>query len=230
MQTIAPESQPIVYVVDDDPSIRIALDSLFRSIDLRVVACRSTAEFLKHQRPRVPSCLVLDIRMPGANGLAFQSHLSSNSIEIPIVFLTAYGDIQMSVKAMKDGAVDFLTKPFREQDLLDAVCVAIGRDRQRLENETASSSLRLRYDALSARERQIMALVTTGLMNKEAAATMRLSEITVKIHRSNVMKKMGAKSLAELVRMADTLRLFAENVRQGADQSLATDPATESNS
>jgi FixJ family two-component response regulator len=208
--TLVHASQPIVYVVDDDPSIRAALDSLFRAMDFQVATFKSTAEFLSYARPRAPNCLVLDIRMPGANGLALQTHLAANGVEIPIVFLTAHGDIQMSVQAMKEGAVDFLTKPFREQDLLDAVGAAIERDRQRLEDELSSSTLRLRFSSLSLRERQIMSLVTAGLMNKEAATKVGLSEITVKIHRSNVMKKMGAKSLAQLVRMADALRLYDE--------------------
>lgn len=200
--------QSIVYVVDDDMSVRNSLSNLFRSIDLPVETFDSPAAFLQRELLAVASCIVLDIRMPGSSGLDFQAALRRSGIEIPIVFLTAYADIQMSVQAMKAGAVDFLTKPYRDQDLLDAVVAAIGRDRERRESQMAASKLRARFETLSKREQEIMALVTAGLMNKQAAVEAGISETTVKIHRGNVMQKMGAKSFAELVRMADTLQIF----------------------
>jgi FixJ family two-component response regulator len=199
--------QSIVYVVDDDISVRNSLSNLFRSVDLSVETFDSPAAFLQRERLDVASCIVLDIRMPGSSGLDFQAALRRSGIEIPIIFLTAYADIQMSVQAMKAGAVDFLTKPYRDQDLLDAVVAAIERDRDRRENQMAASKLRARFETLSKREQEIMALVTGGLMNKQAAVEAGISETTVKIHRGNVMQKMGAKSFAELVRMADTLQI-----------------------
>jgi len=199
--------QSIVYVVDDDISVRNSLSNLFRSVDLSVETFDSPAAFLQRERLDVASCIVLDIRMPGSSGLDFQAALRRSGIEIPIIFLTAYADIQMSVQAMKAGAIDFLTKPYRDQDLLDAVVAAIERDRHRRENQMAASKLRARFETLSKREQEIMALVTGGLMNKQAAVEAGISETTVKIHRGNVMQKMGAKSFAELVRRADTLQI-----------------------
>jgi FixJ family two-component response regulator len=199
--------QSMVYVVDDDSSVRNSLSNLFRSVDLSVETFNSPAAFLQNELLDIASCIVLDIRMPGSSGLDFQAALRRSGIEIPIVFLTAYADIQMSVQAMKAGAVDFLTKPYRDQELLDAVVAAIGRDRSRRENQKGAAKLRARFETLSKREQEIMALVTAGLMNKQAAVEAGISETTVKIHRGNAMQKMGAKSFAELVRMADTLQI-----------------------
>jgi FixJ family two-component response regulator len=197
----------IVYVVDDDISVRNSLSNLFRSVDLSVETFDSPSSFLQRELLPVASCIILDIRMPGSSGLEFQSALRKSDIKIPIIFLTGYGDVQMSVQAMKAGAVDFLTKPYREQDLLDAVVAALERDRERRESEVAKSEIHARFETLSKREQEIMALVTRGLMNKQAAVEAGISETTVKIHRGNVMQKMNAKSFAELVRMADTLQL-----------------------
>lgn len=206
--------QSIVYVVDDDVSVRNSLSNLFRSIDLSVEAFDSPASFLQRELLNVASCIVLDIRMPGSSGLDFQTELRRFGVRIPIIFLTAHADVQMSVQAMKAGAVDFLTKPYREQDILDAVVAALERDRKRRQNDVASFELRTRFETLSKREQEVMALVTSGLMNKQAAAEAGISETTVKIHRGNVMQKMGAKSFAELVRMADTLQ-----IRRAASQT-----------
>ena len=195
----------VVFVVDDDVSMRQALQRLFRSVGLQAQVFGSTEEFLNTKIPDVASCLVLDVRLPGGSGLDFQSELVKANIHVPIIFITGHGDIPMSVKAMKAGAVEFLTKPFRDQELLDAIQVALNRDHTRRQNDEAVSSLRARYELLTPREREVMALVTAGLMNKQIAAQLNVSEITVKVHRGNAMGKMGARSLAELVRMADDL-------------------------
>ena len=206
-----PPSAPVVIVVDDDASLREALSSLFRSIGLEVALFASAAELLAAKLPDAPRCLVLDIRLPGVSGLDFQAQLARSDMELPIIFMTGHGDIPMSVRAMKAGAVDFLTKPFRDQDMLDAVSAAIEIDRGRRAERASASKLRALYDTLTERERQIMALVTSGLMNKQVAGEVGLSEITVKIHRGNVMRKMEAHSLADLVRMAEALGVSAKS-------------------
>jgi RNA polymerase sigma factor (sigma-70 family) len=199
--------EQIVYIVDDDVDVREGVSALLQSVGLKVVALSSTVEFLTHKRSEEPSCLILDVRLPGLSGLDFQAELAKAQNEIPIIFITGHGDIPMSVKAMKAGAIEFLTKPFREQDILDAVRVALERDRARHELQIQTQSLRTRYDALSDREQQVMRLVCAGLMNKQVAAEIGVSEVTVKVHRHNLMKKLDARSLADLVRMADALRI-----------------------
>jgi FixJ family two-component response regulator len=203
--TEAVETEAIVFVVDDDPSMRKALSNLFRSVGLRAEVFGSARELLESELPEVASCLVLDIRLPGPSGLDFQAELAKANIQIPIIFMTGHGDIPMTVKAMKAGAVDFLTKPFRDQDMLDAVAIAIDRDRTRRKDEKIVAELRAVFETLTARERDVLALVASGLMNKQIAAEIGLAEITVKIHRGHIMRKMGAKSLADLVRMAEML-------------------------
>jgi FixJ family two-component response regulator len=206
-KSVGSTDQPIVFVVDDDASMRQALARLLQSVQLRVEVFASPQEFLQSERPNVPSCLVLDVRLPGLSGLDFQAELAKADIRIPIVFITGHGDIPMSVRAMKAGAVDFLAKPFRDQDLLDAVTAAIQRDQKRREHENAMTDLRAHFSSLTPREREIMALVASGLMSKQIAAEVGLSEITVKVHRSHLMKKMGARSVADLVRMAGALEV-----------------------
>jgi FixJ family two-component response regulator len=199
------ETEPVVFVVDDDDSLRKALGNLFRSVGLRTEMFGSASELLASKLPDAPSCLVLDIRLPGVSGLDFQAQLARTNVHIPIIFMTGHGDIPMTVRAMKTGAVDFLTKPFRDQDMLDAVAVAIERDRKRRNDEKAISDLRARFDQLTPREQEVLGFVAAGLMNKQIAAEIGLAEITVKIHRGHIMRKMEARSLADLVRMAETL-------------------------
>jgi len=199
------EEQPIVIVIDDDDLVREAVCDLLRSIGLPTKPFASVPEFLKSKLPDGPSCLVLDVRLPGLSGLDFQSELNKSNIQIPIVFRTGHGDIPMTVRPMKGGAVDFLSKPFRDQDMLDAVQTAIERDRTRRQSATGTLKLRSAFDSLTSREQEIMGFVTTGLMNKQIANEIGVSEVTVKFHRGNLMRKMGAKSIAELVRMAEAL-------------------------
>ena len=197
--------QPIVFVVDDDASMRRALTNLFESVGLKVEAFGSAPQLLQAKPPEVPSCLVLDIRLPGVSGLELQSDLAKANIHTPIIFITGHADIPMTVRAMKGGAIDFLTKPVRDQDILDAVQAAIERDRKRRDLNKTVSNVKSRFESLSSRERDVLALVTSGLMNKQVAAQLGLAEITVKIYRGQIMRKMGAKSLADLVRMSEAL-------------------------
>jgi FixJ family two-component response regulator len=209
-QVVSPPETPTVLVVDDDVSVREGLDSLFKSVGMEVRLYASAPEMLRQRLPDAPCCLVLDIRLPGVSGLDFQTQLTSAAIHVPIIMVTGHGDIPMSVKAMKAGAVDFLTKPFREQEMLDAVAKAIERDRNRRERERTVSEQRRLFETLTSREREIMSRVTAGLLNKQIAAELGLSEITVKIHRGRVMKKMGVRSLADLVRAAEILQLRSQ--------------------
>ena len=195
----------IVYVVDDDDSMRAAVSMLLRSVGLRVEAFGSAQEFLSFDKPDMPSCLILDVRLKGQSGLAVQEQIASGDVRVPIIFMTAHGDIAMSVKAMKAGAMDFLAKPFRDQDMLDAVANALARDAERRKSERSVSDLRRMYESLTPREREVMAFVASGLMNKQIAAEMNLSEITVKIHRGQAMKKMESRSLADFVLKAEAL-------------------------
>jgi FixJ family two-component response regulator len=196
----------IVHIVDDDESLRRAMDSLCRSVRLQTRTYGSAQEFLDAKRDDVAGCLVLDVRLPGVSGLDFQSQLAALGIHLPVILVTGHGDIPMSVRAMKAGAVDFLAKPFRDQDLLDAVTAAIERDRRRRAADGGANLLRDKFLSLSPREQQVMMLVTSGKMNKQVAGDLGLSEITVKIHRAAAMRKMGARTLADLVRMADALK------------------------
>ena len=206
-RNLASAEEPIVFVIDDDAPMREALGNLFRSVGLQVEAFGSAAEFLQSKLPDVPGCLILDIRLPRLSGLDFQAELAKAGIHIPIIFMTGHGDIPMSVRAMKAGAIDFLTKPFRDQDMLDAVTTAIERDRGSRNEARILSDLHALFATLTPREREVMALVTAGLMNKQIAAKIGIAEITVKIHRGHIMRKMAAKSLADLVRMAQALGL-----------------------
>jgi FixJ family two-component response regulator len=200
-----PAAAPFVAVVDDDPAVLEALDSLLRSISLATRLFASPAELLAAQLPDAPGCIVLDVRLPGVSGLDFQGQLAERGIGRPIVFMTGHGDIPMSVRAMKAGAVDFLSKPFRDQDMLDAITAAIERDRQQRAAAASRSDLTAEFETLTAREREVMTHVVAGLMNKQVAGLLGLSEITVKIHRGNVMRKMGVRTLADLVRKAEAL-------------------------
>ena len=203
------EAESLVFVVDDDASVRRALTSLLQSVALHVEAFGSVADFLKGRRLDNigvgSACLILDVRLPGVSGLDFQAELARTDTHLPIIFITGHGDIPMTVRAMKAGAVEFLIKPFREQDLLDAVQLALQRDRDRRTRESGVFETRARFGALTHREQEVFGLVTTGLMNKQIAGELGVSEITAKVHRGNVMKKMGVRSLADLVRMADAL-------------------------
>ena len=201
------EPDPVVFVVDDDASLRHALTNLLRSVGLRVETFGSAREFLDSPRPDAPGCLVLDVRLPGLSGLDLQRELTAAQLDVPIIFITGYGDIPMTVQAMKAGAVEFLTKPFRDQDLLDAIQQALERDRVARAQRTEMAELRARFDALTPRERDVFGLVVTGLQNKQVAAVLGTSEITIKRHRAQVMHKMRVTSLAELVRIADHLGL-----------------------
>jgi FixJ family two-component response regulator len=198
-------NEALVCIVDDDAALRSALSSLLRSVGMRTASYATIAEFLRQPLPELPSCLLLDVRLPGGSGLDLQAELNRTNNGLPIVFMTGHGDIPMSVRAMKAGAVDFLAKPFREQDLLDAVAQAIEADRQRRARAQAGAELAARHATLTPRERQVMALAARGLMNKQIAGEVGTSEITVKIHRGNAMRKMGAKTFADLVRMAAAL-------------------------
>lgn len=197
--------QQVVIVVDDDESMRVAMTYLFRSMDIAVKVFRSAAELLEGELPDMPRCLVLDIRLPGVSGLDFQDALIKQGVRIPIVFMTGHGDIPMSVRAMKAGAVDFLPKPFRDQDMLDAVMRALEEDRRQRESERALAELRGRFETLTPRQSEMFSLVTSGLLNKQIAGILDVSEVTVKIHRGIMMRKMGARSVADLVRMAEAL-------------------------
>ena len=207
-------SEQIVFIVDDDESMRVALTYLFQSMNLRVEVFSTATAFLESKLPSTTSCLVLDIRLPGVNGLEFQDVLAKAGIHIPIVFMTGHGDIPMSVKAMRAGAIDFLPKPFRDQDMLDAVMRAFDQDRKRRDEEKVVSKLRHLFESLTPREREVLPLVISGLMNKQIAHRLEISEITVKIHRGQVMKKMEARSLADLVRMAEILGIKRTNWRE----------------
>jgi FixJ family two-component response regulator len=211
---LAAAGEPVVFVIDDDTSMREALQSLFRSVGLRVEVFGSAPEFLQSNLPNVASCLVLDIRLPGVSGLDFQVELAETGIYIPIIFMTGHGDIPMSVQAMKAGAVDFLTKPFRHQEMLHAVNRALAADRKRRVEEKTVSDLRVLFESLTPREREVLVLVTAGLVNKRIAAELGVSEITVKVHRSHVMQKMRTRSLAHLVRIADTLGIRRDKLQR----------------
>lgn len=216
-QPPAPPSSAIVIIVDDDAGIRASLDSLFRSVGLETRLFGSPAELLGSALPDGPGCIVLDVRLPGVSGLDLQGQLFRQGISYPIIFMTGHGDIPMSVRAMKAGAVDFLAKPFRDQDMLDAVTAALERDAQHRAEAATRDDIRAQYETLTAREREVMGHVTAGLMNKQVAALIGLSEITVKIHRGNVMRKMGVRSLADLVRKAEALGI--SQTRRTTDQT-----------
>jgi FixJ family two-component response regulator len=207
MKSAASSKQPIVYVLDDEPAVRDSLSSLLRSVGLQAEVFATVAEFRQVHLAPVPSCLILDVRLQFANGLDFHRQLQEQGVELPVIFITGHGDIPMTVKAMKSGAVDFLAKPFREQDLLDAIATALQKDQQRLAANSVSDELRQCFDSLTNREQQVMRMAVSGLLNKQIADQLNLSLITVKIHRGNMMKKMQAKNFAELMRMAGQLGL-----------------------
>lgn len=208
--TSSNDPKPVVYIVDDDHSVRAALQDLFASVTLDAMAFSSIREFLEHPRMAGPACLVLDVRMPAQSGMDFYLQMDSLGLRMPVIFITGHGDIAMGVRAIKDGAVDFLTKPFRDHDLLDAVHTAIARDQQRLHQEEIHSELQRRWESLNTGERDVLRLVVRGLLNKQIAAELSVKEITVKVRRARVMQKMRAASFADLVRMADQLELGAE--------------------
>jgi FixJ family two-component response regulator len=203
------DAAAVVFVIDDDPSMRAALEDLVGSVGLQVRLFASPQEFLASRRPEIPGCLVLDVRLPGMSGLTFQQELAKAGVALPVIFITGHGDIPMSVRAMKAGAVEFLTKPFHDQDLLDAIHAALERDRDRRRDAVLLAQIQERYATLTEREREIMSRVVVGRANKQIAAELNLSEMTVKVHRGQVMRKMRAASLPELVRMADRLAASA---------------------
>ena len=207
MKTPESKELPVVFVIDDDESLRDALKRLFRMVGLRAETFAAAADFLKSKLPDVPSCLVLDVRLPGISGLDFQAELAKADIKIPIIFMTGHGDIPMTVKAMKAGALEFLSKPFRDQDMLDAVQLALERDRTRRQAERVNTQLCRNFESLSPREQEVMAFATAGLMNKQIAAKLGVAEVTVKLHRGRLMRKMNARSVAELARMAQILEI-----------------------
>jgi FixJ family two-component response regulator len=204
------DNSPVVFVIDDNPAVREALDGLIRSVHLSVRSFGSTEEFLQFKRPDAPGCLVLDVRLPGLSGLDFQKEMAKSNIDLPVVFITGHGDVPMSVRAIKAGAIEFLPKPFRDQDLLDAIHAGLERDRARRQASAVVAALREHFASLTAREREIMLKVASGRPNKQIAAELKLSEVTVKVHRRHVMRKMNARSLADLVRMADRLSAAAK--------------------
>jgi RNA polymerase sigma factor (sigma-70 family) len=207
-----PEANPTVLIIDDDSRVRESLGRLLSSVGLKVELFASIRDFLKADRPMGPTCLVLDVRLPGQSGLDFQRELAASNIHIPIIFITGYGDIPMSVQAMKGGAIEFLTKPFRDQELIDAIQIGLERDSARLENEKTLATLRERFESLSRREREILMQVVKGRLNKQIAGDIGISEGTVKVHRSNLMRKLNVRSLPELGRMADKLKLVPEKL------------------
>ena len=200
------EAQALVVVIDDDPDIRNALQGLLETVDLQAALYATASEFLASKRPQGPCCIVVDVRLPGLSGLDFQQELARENIPIPVIFITGHGDIPMSVRAMKAGAVEFLTKPLRDQDLLDAIQAALRHDRARLEDERKVADLRNRHDSLTAREREVMALLVSGRVNKQIAAEAGISEVTVRLHRGQIMRKTRASSLADLIRIADKIK------------------------
>jgi FixJ family two-component response regulator len=210
-EKVQAQGQPTVFVIDDDPAIRQGISSLLRSVNIGAEIFSSPQEFSPDKLPDAPCCLVLDVRFRSASGLDLQAELDNAGVNIPIVFITGHGDIPMTVRAMKAGAVEFLTKPFRDQDLLDAISVALERDRQQREKNKSLAIIRSCFETLTPREQQVFALVSSGLMNKQIAGQLAVSEITVKVHRGNLTRKMGARSVAELVRMADALKPSSSN-------------------